>query len=125
MSITLLLAEDHDANRAVIKRRLERRGFTIDEARDGIEALRIFDPLRHACLLLDLSMPNMSGLEVLQRLRDQAQAARVPAIAITAHAFESMRDVCTETGFDKFVTKPVDFEELVACIVGLTEGWAR
>jgi len=120
MPITLLLAEDHDANRQVIRRRLERRGFIVAEARDGVEAVDAFNESPADCVLLDLSMPNMSGMEALAAIRRSAAGKTVPAVAITAHAMDSMREKCLAAGFNAFVTKPMDFEELVSAVSSLT-----
>lgn len=120
MTKTILLAEDHDANRAVIKRRLERRGYVVVEATDGAAAVALSQTSSPDCVLMDLSMPVMSGMEALQRIRADAATAAIPAIALTAHAQEAMREKCFDIGFNAFLTKPIDFEELSRCLTTLT-----
>lgn len=119
MTLKILLVEDHDANRAILKRRLERRGFLVAEAADGAQGIDQFKLLHPDLVLMDISMPNVSGIEALEQMRAPGWG-RTPTIALTAHAMEAMRLKCEEMGFDGFVSKPVDFEDLLALIDKLT-----
>ncbi|HCK84788.1 MAG TPA: two-component system response regulator [Hyphomonadaceae bacterium] len=115
MSVSILLAEDHEPNRKVLRRRLERRGFTVFEAADGVEAVAMFQQ-QPDIVLLDLSMPNMSGMEALQQIRAMAGGKDTPVVALTAHAMNEMRVDCEAAGFDDFVTKPIEFDNLLLTI---------
>lgn len=116
MSALILLAEDHEANRKVLCRRLERRGYKMLEAADGEEAVTRFQEQTPDLVLMDLSMPIMDGVEALKQIRKHATAANIPIVALTAHAMDDMRSECAAAGFDDFATKPIDFEELLNMI---------
>lgn len=119
MSVSILLVEDNDANRMVLRRRLERRGYSVDDAADGRQAIDKFEASRPDIVLMDLSMPNMSGFEAFERMRALQGDREVPVIAVTAHAMDTIRTRCEESGFAAFVAKPLDFEALVSCIGSL------
>lgn len=116
MSTKILLAEDHDSNRAVLKRRLERRGFEVVDAENGEIAAAQFAAQAPDIVLLDLSMPVMDGFDALQLMRASRGAAAVRFVALTAHAMSEMREKCEAAGFDAFLTKPIEFDDLVAVI---------
>lgn len=116
MSVRILLAEDHEANRSVLCRRLARRGFEVMEAVDGVEAVAAFQQQRPDLVLMDLSMPNMSGTEALKQIRALPGGTSVPVLALTAHAMDEMRSECRAAGFDDFATKPIEFDNLVQMI---------
>lgn len=115
----LLLVDDHEANRSVLRRRLERRGYEVAEAADGAEAIAAFKARRPDLILMDLSMPTINGFEALVRIQAMDLGHHTPAIALTAHAVDSIRQKCADSGFDGFQTKPVDFDALVKNIENL------
>lgn len=112
----ILIAEDHPDNREMLTRRLERRGYQVFVAENGAEAVE----QAHACaphlILMDISMPVMSGIEATKIIRRSPDVSDVKIVALTAHAMESARRECLEAGCDEFATKPVDFAGLVALI---------
>ncbi len=114
VSISILLVEDHEANRTVLRRRLERRGYAVAEAADGAEAVHKYASDRHGLVLMDLSMPGMSGFDALAAIRKDDAKDTVPVIALTAHAMDDMREKCAARGFDGFLAKPIDFDVLVS-----------
>lgn len=119
MSPNILIAEDHDDNRAVLKRRLERRGYVVFEAENGAIAVEKF--LTHApdVVLMDISMPVMDGKVALAHIRASEGGGSVPIVALTAHAMQEMRDQCMALGFNAFVPKPIEFPELLDVIARL------
>lgn len=116
MSAVVLLADDHDVNRQVLRRRLERRGYRVVEAADGEQALTRFSERLPDIVLLDLSMPKKDGKAVFSQMRAQPRGARVPIVALTAHAQAEVEQSCLAMGFDAFKTKPVEFAELIQTI---------
>ncbi|MDH3744656.1 MAG: response regulator [Acidobacteriota bacterium] len=109
----LLLVEDNEMNRDLLTRRLERRGFELDVAFDGREAL---DKVRSAppdLILMDMSLPEMDGWEATRALKSDDATSGVPIIALTAHAMEADRDRALEAGCDEFETKPVELPRLL------------
>lgn len=119
MSAVVLLADDHDVNRQVLRRRLERRGYSVIEAADGEAALARFAERTPDIVLLDISMPKMDGKTVFTRMRAHAPNKRVPIIALTAHAQAEVEQSCLAMGFDAFKTKPVEFDDLLQTISAL------
>jgi two-component system, cell cycle response regulator DivK len=108
----VLLAEDHDDNRDMLLRRLGRAGYEVRGAIDGADALQQALDWKPDVILMDVSMPVMSGLEATVKIREKTgQSIRI--IALTAHAMNESRDACMEAGCDAFATKPVDLPNLL------------
>jgi len=112
----ILIAEDHPDNREMLTRRLERRGYEVHVAENGAEAVEKAKACAPDLILMDISMPVMSGIEATRVLRQTPNVSNVKIVALTAHAMESARRECLEAGCDDFATKPVDFAGLVALI---------
>ena len=112
----ILIAEDHPDNREMLTRRLERRGYEVHTAENGAEAVEKAKACSPELILMDISMPVMSGIEATRMIRQTPQVDTVKIVALTAHAMESARRECMEAGCDDFATKPVDFAGLVALI---------
>ena len=105
----ILVAEDNPDNRDMLARRLQRHGFDVDVVENGLEAIRYARQFAPDIILMDLSMPVMSGLEAVRELRTDKEMQAIKVIALTAHALPEVRLECVEAGFDAFATKPVDF----------------
>jgi type II secretory ATPase GspE/PulE/Tfp pilus assembly ATPase PilB-like protein/CheY-like chemotaxis protein len=103
---TVLLVEDEESLRKVMRDLLERDGYTVAEAADGIKALDAVD--RHApdVILLDLNLPGLDGYSVLQQLRSRASTSRIPVIVLTAKGDEDNEVRVFQLGADDFLTKP-------------------
>lgn len=102
----ILLVEDEDALRRVMRDLLERDGYIVSEARDGVQALDQVD--RHApdLIMLDLNLPHLDGYGVLKQLRSRPATARIPIIVLTAKGDEDNEVRVFELGADDFLTKP-------------------
>jgi two-component system, cell cycle response regulator DivK len=109
---TVLIAEDNAVNRELLRELLELRGYTVVEACDGEEALRKLSESLPDVLLLDLNMPVLDGVGTLQRIREDARFARLPVLAVTAYAMRGDRERILQTGFDGYVSKPIQAAEL-------------
>ncbi len=110
-----ILVVDDDANdRELLARRLERHGFAVSSARDGIEALRRIESDAPDLVLLEVMMPGMGGLEVLERVRRQRSRAELPIILATA--LDDSQDAVEglDRGANDYVTKPFDFPVVIA-----------
>ncbi len=112
----ILVAEDNIDNREILRRRLERRGYNVIEACDGKVAVEMTVREHPDMILMDISMPVMSGIEATVAIRKLDQFKRLPIIALTAHAMEGDREKCMNAGCSEFATKPVNFKNLVAQI---------
>lgn len=89
---TLLLVEDNELNRDMLRRRLERRGYAVREAADGRAALAAARAPEVDLVLLDMSLPELDGWEVARRLSADPETASLPVIALTAHAMAGDRE---------------------------------
>jgi two-component system, cell cycle response regulator DivK len=112
----ILIAEDNPDNREMLSRRLRKRGYDILLAEDGAEAVEHAQTHLPDVILMDVSMPVMSGLEAAQQLRTISSTKAIPIIALTAHAMPSDRQACMEAGCTSFATKPIDFPALIDLI---------
>jgi two-component system, cell cycle response regulator DivK len=109
----ILLVEDNEMNRDMLSRRLTRRGFEVVIAVDGKEGLEMAGKASPDLILLDLSLPEMDGWEVLNRLKQDPKMQQVPVIALTAHALVTDRDRALKAGFDDYDIKPVELPRLL------------
>jgi two-component system response regulator RegX3 len=108
---TVLVVEDEDSFVEALTVGLKREGFRVKVARDGAEALDIFDAVRPDLVLLDVMLPKVSGIDVCRELRRRSS---VPIIMVTAKGSEIDTVVGLEVGADDYVTKPYRLRELVA-----------
>jgi two-component system, OmpR family, response regulator RegX3 len=108
---TVLVVEDEDSFVEALTVGLKREGFRVIVARDGAEALDVFDAVRPDLVLLDVMLPKVSGIDVCRELRRRSS---VPIIMVTAKGSEIDTVVGLEVGADDYVTKPYRLRELVA-----------
>jgi DNA-binding response OmpR family regulator len=107
-SSTILLVDDEDAVQKLLSYPLERDGFRVLQARNGEEALQLFDHERVDLVVLDLMLPKVDGLEVCKRLR---AGSDVPIIMLTARGDELDKVLGLELGADDYITKPFSIRE--------------
>jgi two-component system, OmpR family, response regulator RegX3 len=108
---TILVVEDEESFVEALVVGLKREGFLVKVARDGSEALDLFDVVRPDLVLLDVMLPKVSGIDVCREIRSRS---RVPIIMVTAKGAEIDTVVGLEVGADDYVTKPYRLRELVA-----------
>jgi len=112
----ILLVEDHEELWDFLSRRLKRRGFEVELAHDGQDGVDKAKSLGPDVILLDMNLPVMDGWTAARLLREDPKTARIPIIALTAHAMSGDRGRVMEAGCDDYHPKPVDFSRLVAQI---------
>ena len=110
---TILVVEDNELNQMVAKGLLEYIGASVAIANHGKEALEILRNEKMDCVLMDIQMPVMDGLETTQMIRANAQWADLLIIAVTANADHQYKDLCRSVGMNDFLTKPINPELLV------------
>lgn len=110
----ILVVDDNDANRLLAVMMLEDHGHEIAEAVDGLEALEAVARETFDLILLDISMPRMSGDDVCRKLKADGVASRI--VAFTAHVLADEIAHIMAAGFDALLTKPFSEEELLAAI---------
>lgn len=115
----ILLVEDHEEIWDFLSRRLKRRGYDVilaHDGQDGVEKARASNP---DIILLDMNLPIMDGWTAARTLRADTSVARMPIIALTAHAMSGDREKTIAAGCDDYHPKPVDFAKLVEQIEAL------
>ncbi len=112
----ILLVEDNEMNRDMLSRRLIRKGHEVLLAEDGEQGLQMGKAEQPDLILMDVNLPKISGWELTRQLKNDPQTARIPVIALTAHALNSDREMARSVGCDDFETKPIDFTRLLSKI---------
>ena len=109
----ILLVEDNEMNRDMLTRRLTRKGFDVLHAINGLEGVAASRQHRPDLVLMDLSLPEMDGLEATRRIKADPATCAIPVIALTAHAMTNDRERALAAGCDDYDTKPVDLARLL------------
>lgn len=112
MPITILLVEDNEMNRDMLSRRLERKGYRVITAPDGVQGNALARSESPDLILMDMSLPVMNGWEATRLLKSDQATRHIPVIALTAHALATDRVKAIQAGCDDYDTKPVDFARL-------------
>jgi len=116
----ILLVEDNEVNQEVAVDILEHLGYRVDVASNGMTAIKACSDNAYALVFMDCEMPIMDGLEATENIRRQEiehHKARVPIIALTAHAISGARENCFSAGMDDFLSKPYSFSDIQAILV--------
>lgn len=111
MQTTILIAEDFDDTRELMSIYLQRQGYGVLEARNGAEAVSCARKNVPGLILMDIAMPEMTGIEATREIRNTAGIAEVPIVAITAFSTDYIKEALA-AGCDKVISKPVNFEVL-------------
>lgn len=123
MSETVLVVDDNPDSVAIIRSILEAFGFSVQSAESGAEALQMLEGDLPDAMLLDVMMPEMSGLEVLEQLKKNPRTAKLPVILVTAKTQDEDVLVGYQYGADYYITKPCTAKQLLYG-VGLVLGRA-
>lgn len=116
MEVCVLVADDEREIRELLTAYLRREMYSVDEAADGEEAVRLFERNRYHMVILDLMMPRMDGMEVCRRIRSMSN---VPILMLTAKDQELEKIVGLNMGADDYITKPFSIHEVVARVKAL------
>jgi CheY-like chemotaxis protein len=116
MATTILVCDNEEPLRALIRATLATGDYRLVEARDGEESLALARSARPDLILLDVMMPGRSGLEVLRELRSDASFAETPVIVVTGRAQAADREAAEAIGADYFLTKPFSPAGLAALL---------
>ncbi len=113
MGNTILIIEDNEQNLYLMRFLLESAGFTVVEARDGRDGIRLATDLRPAAILLDVQLPLMDGYAVARELRSHTALAATPVIAVTSYAMPGDRERVLSAGATAYLEKPIDPDAFV------------
>lgn len=108
----ILLVEDYEGFRFSLRQLLELEGYQVVEAVDGESAVAQAEQSAPDLILMDLSLPGIDGLEATRRIRQIEQLKGVPIVALSAHDTHDMQADVTAAGFNGYLSKPVDFDQL-------------
>jgi two-component system cell cycle response regulator DivK len=117
----ILIVEDHPLNMKLLRDLLEAHGYETLETGDGLEALNLARQSRPDLILMDLQLPDVSGLEVTRWLRQDSATRNIPIIAVTAFAMREDEKKALDSGCDAYIAKPISIRrvlETVAAFLG-------
>ena len=109
---TILIVEDDDDSRLMLKTLLEMKGYAVIEASNGVEATEIIDSQRPSLLIMDLQLPRLHGFAVTRHVRQSKDARNMPIVIISGHDPTQHRPLALAAGCNEYLTKPIDFDKL-------------
>ena len=110
--VTVLLVEDTEDNRFMMRRLLEMTGYRVVEAMNGEEAVKLAETEEPHLILMDLSLPVIDGLAATRLIRKLPLCANTPIVAVSAHDSSDFQSDAIAAGCNSYITKPIDFAEL-------------
>jgi len=110
----ILVIEDNENNLYLIRFILENNGFEVLEARDGSEGLELAIQKSPDLIMVDIQLPDISGLEVTKRIRASEFGASIPIVAITSYAMAGDKENALSAGCSGYIEKPIDPENIIA-----------
>ena len=119
---TVLLVEDTEDNRQMMRRLLEMSGFRVVEATNGREAVEVASQVQPQIILMDLSLPIIDGLAATRQIRNLPELNTVPIVAVSAHDTADFHSEALDAGCDAYVTKPINYTELEHLVTRLIAG---
>jgi two-component system, cell cycle response regulator DivK len=118
---TVLVVEDFEDNRFMMRRLLEMSGYRVVEAVNGEQAVEVAAEVRPDLILMDLSLPKLDGLAATRRIRRNVGLQEVPIVAVSAHDTSDFHADALAAGCNEYVTKPIDFDQLESLLKKLLE----
>jgi two-component system chemotaxis response regulator CheY len=112
----VLVVDDSETIRQQVGRALEQAGFSVVEAGDGIEGLDRVNQHQFSMVILDVNMPRLNGLDLLDRLKGDPKTAHLPVLMLTTEAHQAMIERAKKAGAKGWIVKPVKMEHLVSAV---------
>jgi two-component system cell cycle response regulator DivK len=112
MTARILYIEDNPLNMRLVRKLLHNMGYEMIEAMDGQTGIKMVEKHQPDLVLVDVNLPDIDGLEVTRRLKQDAACARIPFVALTANVMHGDRERCLAAGCDGYLAKPVARLEL-------------
>lgn len=116
MSKKILIVEDNELNAKLFKDILEANGYDAIESRDGLNVVAIVKDQRPDLVLMDIQLPNVSGIDIITELKADDALKAIPVIAVTAFAMQEDEDRILASGCESYIAKPIDISQLVETI---------
>lgn len=114
---TILIVEDNEKNMKLVRDLLQHRGHQTLEAMDGMTGVRLaLGEPRPQLILMDIQLPDISGVEALARIRAEPAMAGVPCLAVSASVMPDEQQRITASGFDGFIAKPISLKPFMAAV---------
>ncbi|HYH84370.1 MAG TPA: response regulator [Pyrinomonadaceae bacterium] len=117
---TVLVVEDFEDNRFMMRRLLEMSGYRVVEAVNGKQAVEKAQTELPDIILMDLSLPQLDGLAATRQIRERNGLSKVPIVAVSAHDSADFHAEALAAGCNEYVTKPIDFDQLIQLLNHLT-----
>ena len=112
----ILVVEDNEKNMKLLRDVLKATGHDVLEASSGEQALTLAREHGPGLILMDIQLPDMSGVEALGQLRADPRTAMIPVLAVTAQAMKGDREHFMAEGFNAYLSKPIDLDELLSAV---------
>ena len=121
----VLVIEDNDKSRKLVRDVLTFKGYEIVEAETGEEGVRLAQERRPSLVLMDIRLPGIDGIQALGRLRAEVATRGIPVMAMTASVMTNDRQKVLDAGFDAFQSKPINVKDFLAAVEQLLERHRR
>ncbi len=119
MAKTILIVEDNELNMKLFRDLLEAQGYNVLQTRDGMQALDIARRERPDLIVMDIQLPQVSGLEVTKWIKADDDLKHIPVVAVTAFAMKGDEEKIRDGGCEAYVAKPISVKSFLATIEGL------
>ena len=119
--LTILVVDDFDDTRLLLRTFLERRGYRVIEAEDGLEAVNQAETETPDLIIMDMQMPQLDGLAATRRIRRVKELGSVPIVAVSAYGADQFREQALAAGCDEYVSTPFEPDELEGIIRALVQ----
>ena len=120
----ILVVDDDPVISKVFAVMLQRAGYEVDLAEDGLKGVEMWEKGNYGLVLMDVQMPRMDGLEATRVIREKerTRGGRTPIVAVTAYALHKDEEECLAAGMDAYISKPIDFKKCIAMINAMVAG---
>ena len=116
MSKTVLIVEDNELNMKLFHDLLESQGYHTLQTREGLQALALARQHRPDLILMDIQLPEISGLEVTKWLKDDEELSHIPVVAVTAFAMKGDEDRIRQGGCEAYISKPISVKHFLEVV---------
>lgn len=116
---TILVVDDFDDTRLLLRTFLEKRGFRVVEAENGVDAVAQAESESPDLIIMDMQMPQLDGLSATRKIREVEQLHSVPIVAVSAYGADQFRQLALDAGCDEYVSTPFEPEALEGLIRSL------